>query len=196
MHDESVWICNQVSSSHYTQLHLFTANVSSSFLKALLLGRVVLSFAALLIMVLEQKNRCRKQGKQTKRFLCCGADSRSGSSRQLWEEIFVCLTVPSYHTAVPGAYSTKIGWILPLSENEIKLNFNCLWAIFIMELQPLQIYSERSKGSANLLARYVLHSHLSLLWDTSGASIANVWLDVEKKSITILGKMIYVKLAG
>lgn len=142
---------------------------------------MVLSFAALLITVLEQENRCRKQSKQTKRFLCCGADSRSGSSRQLWEEIFVCLTVPSYHTAVPGAYSTKIGWILPLSENEIKLNFNCLWAIFIMELQPLQIYSERSKSSAHLLARYVFHSHLSLLWDTSGASIANVWLYVEKK---------------
>lgn len=28
---------------------------------------------------------------------------------------------------------------------------------------------------------YIFHSHLSLLWDTSGASIANVSLDVEKK---------------
>lgn len=154
--------------------------MSPSFLEALLPSRVVLSFAGLLMTVLGQKNRCRKQGKQTKRFLCNGADSRSGSSRQLREEIFVCLTVPSY-TAVPAACSTKIGWILPLSENKIKLNFNCLWAVFIMELQPLQIYSERSKSSGNLLARYIFHSHLSLLWDTSGASIANVWLDVKKK---------------
>ena len=63
-----------------------------------------------------------------------------------------------------------------------------------MELQPFQIYSERSKSSVNLLI-YIFHSHLSLLWDTSGASIANVSLGV-KKSIMILGKMIYVKLAG
>lgn len=61
-----------------------------------------------------------------------------------------------------------------------------------MEIQPFQIYSE---SSVHLLARYIFPSHPSLLWDTSGASIANVSLDV-KKSIVILGKMIYVKLAG
>lgn len=92
----------------------------------------------------------------------------------------ICLTLPSYHAAVPGAYSVEIGWILPLSENEIKLNFNCSWAVFIVGLQPLQIYSETSKSSANLWARYVFHSHLSLLWKTSSASIANISLDVGK----------------
>lgn len=51
-----------------------------------------------------------------------------------------------------------------------------------MELEPLQIYSERSKSSVNLLASYIFHSHLSLLWDTSGANIADVSLDVKKES--------------
>lgn len=149
-------------------------------------------------MLLWQKKQVQK-GLADKKFFCVvvltvNLPLAGNCGRKFFA--LLCLTLPSYHTAVPGAYSTEIEWILPLSENEIKLNFNCSWAVFIMGLQPLQIYSETSKSSENFLARCVFHSHLSLLWNTSGASIANVSLDVEKKSIMILGKMIYVKLAG
>lgn len=132
------------------------------------------------------KKQVQKRGQAGKKFFCIMVLTvdlpLAGNYGRKFLLALLCLTLPSYHTAVPGAYSTEIGWILPLSESEIKLNFNCSWAVFIMGLQPLQIYSETSKSSANLWARYVFHSHLNLLWSTSGASIANVSLDVGKRA--------------
>lgn len=60
-----------------------------------------------------KKNRCRKEGKQAKSFFCIMVLTvdlpLAGKYGRKFLFALLCLTLPSYHTAVPGAYSTEIG---------------------------------------------------------------------------------------